>query len=375
MSSAIGADALAAEAPEATAPAEPVPPDPPRTRSLYIDAARGLLLAVMLVTPAFGEGDAYPWLHHSPWDGLTVSDFVFPAFMFLSGFSLWFLTRRGFSAKVVRRLVKRVIALIVAGLVYNAWDTGADLTNLRFTGVLQTIGIAGGLGAIVIWATRGRRLPVAAVTAVIVMGWGVLVGRPCEGRCSPMFWLDRAIVNDQHLYRGAASGIDPEGVGQMLIAVALVLLGWIAATLLEGERNLLRTWLYAAGLGAAGLIAMTVVDPNKRLATPSYVAITAAAALTLLLVCRALEHLPVGKQLCWTASVLGINSLVVYMGERFVNGALQHTTVDGRPAHEWLADVLNASPDRAGLAIGFSVLVALWLVTAAMKALQWRIAL
>ena len=63
----------------------------------------------------------YGALRHAEWNGLTVADLVFPAFVFLLGSSLWLSIdkqqRTGLSVTTtVVRLVRRALVLVLIGL-------------------------------------------------------------------------------------------------------------------------------------------------------------------------------------------------------------------------------------------------------------------
>jgi heparan-alpha-glucosaminide N-acetyltransferase len=343
-------------------------------RQIWLDGARGTVLAVMLVTPAFGPAESQRWFRHSPWDGLTVSDLVFPAFLFLSGGSLWFLLRNGWTPTIGRRLIRRFIALMVLGLVYNAWDLGADLSTLRVTGVLQTIAVSGGLAAIVLRLTSARPRAVASVATVITIAWSALVFADCE-RCNPVFWIDQALLADRHLYRQGTLGYDPEGVGQMLAATALVLFGWLATTVLVAARDLRRPAGLLGVFVVAAVLTGLVDDPNKRLGNASYVLAASAAAYALMMLYQRTERYGAARAAQSAFAVLGQNALVVFIGERFINASLARTTVGGEPAHAWITDRLAVSAHMSGVVIGLLVLTTMYAVTLTMKALRWRVVL
>ena len=129
----------------------------PRLRLRSIDAFRGAVLALMLLTPATGDPATYPFLRHAAWDGPTASDLILPTFLVTSGLSLAFLLRPPIGRAKVLRLGRRLVLLVLLGLAYNAYGTtGWDLGALRYTGVLQLIGIAGALGAAVVLLARRR---------------------------------------------------------------------------------------------------------------------------------------------------------------------------------------------------------------------------
>ena len=83
--------------------------------------------------------DRPEWLNHARWLGLTVYDFIFPLFVTLSGIGLAFAYRRSVSVAVTAR---RVVVLLVVGLVYNALMAGVfDPATLRYTGTLQAYAV------------------------------------------------------------------------------------------------------------------------------------------------------------------------------------------------------------------------------------------
>src|SRR3984957_3723855 len=58
-------------------------------RVLSIDVLRGLTIALMILVNDPGDwGHVYGQLDHSPWNGFTLTDFVFPNFLFLVGASI-----------------------------------------------------------------------------------------------------------------------------------------------------------------------------------------------------------------------------------------------------------------------------------------------
>src|SRR5271154_1907054 len=58
-------------------------------RVLSIDVLRGITIAFMILVNDPGDwGHVYGQLDHCPWNGLTLTDLVFPTFLFLMGASL-----------------------------------------------------------------------------------------------------------------------------------------------------------------------------------------------------------------------------------------------------------------------------------------------
>ena len=257
-----------------------------RARLVGVDAFRGLVLAVMILTPVTGEGGSYPLLGHAEWNGFTVADAIFPAFLVTSGVSLAFLLRPPVTRAVVLRLVRRTSALVVLGVAYNAWGAPFDLSTVRLTGVLQLIGIAGALAAAVVLVLRrvtSSLVPVMVVAAVLPVLHGVLLAArspSCTGpgaNCSPFVDLDAAVLGASRLYRAGEAGFDPEGLAVTVVAAALVLLGyligeWVRRRPLSG-RTVLTVVAAGVGLVVLGLLVDGAQPINKRLHTPAFSAL------------------------------------------------------------------------------------------------------
>ncbi len=47
-------------------------------RLLSLDVFRGFTIALMIIVNSPGDQTAYSWLEHSPWNGCTLADLVFP---------------------------------------------------------------------------------------------------------------------------------------------------------------------------------------------------------------------------------------------------------------------------------------------------------
>lgn len=377
-------------------------PDPHR-RLVGIDAFRGLVLAVMILTPATGENGSYPLLGHAPWNGFTVADAIFPAFLVTSGASLAFLLRPPVTASTRLRLVRRLVALLVIGVAYNAVGQLLDFSVLRLTGVLQLIGVTGALAALVIlglrWLTDSR-WPVLAVTVALPLVYGIsLAGsaKDCTAElagCSPWFGLDTALVGNGHVYAQGSAGYDPEGIAIALVATSFVLAGYLAAEALRRGPPTLRTVGMVLGVGV-GLMLLGItldgVQPiNKRLHTPAFSLLASGVALTGLAGSVGLFDLAVPSRLKGSGArgiarvrqtaahplqTLGMNALVVYLSEHVVLTGLAQTTVGGRTAGAALLETLPIQGVRVHLGYTAVVLGIVLFVTYVMRLLRWRVVL
>ena len=131
----------------------PIPPaaEAPRTpRVLSLDLLRGAdVLLMLFVNEVAGVTGAPAFLLHKPSDvdGMTITDLVFPAFLFIVGiavpFALGSRLRRGPSrAAVWRHVVTRALALVVMGVfMVNAEHGVSGVLSAPVWNVLATIGV------------------------------------------------------------------------------------------------------------------------------------------------------------------------------------------------------------------------------------------
>ncbi len=379
--------------------------DPPaaksrRSRIRSIDVMRGLMLALMLFTPPIRYGGTYPLLAHASWLGWTLTDVVFPLFLFTSGLSLAFLLRAPAGSKTRRRLARRLAALLALGVVYNGIGWPLRFSTLRFTGVLQLIGIAGAVAAAVVLISRradgrDRHLVIGGVALGLVAAYGaVLLWSPggCVRfavDCSPFFSLDEAIFGRSHLYRPlAAITYDPEGLAVSVTAAALVLAGYLAARLLTtrgAQRTIL--WLMAAGTAGVGiaLVLEGWVPISKRLLTPTFLLLTASLGAVVFAVIVALFDLTakgrygrsieaLRRSVALPFLTLGANALVVYLSERVLLQIVRQTSVDGQSTALWLLERAGTAPSAA-LVLSTLLLLTVLGIASIMRWRGWRIVL
>ncbi|CAL5190985.1 unnamed protein product [Lathyrus oleraceus] len=118
-------------------------------RLLSLDVFRGLTVALMILVD--DAGGLIPALNHSPWNGLTIADFVMPFFLFIVGVSLAFTYKKP-SCKVdaTSKSILRALKLLALGIFLqggyvhrvNDLSFGVDLKQIRWMGVLQRIAVA-----------------------------------------------------------------------------------------------------------------------------------------------------------------------------------------------------------------------------------------
>jgi predicted acyltransferase len=140
------------------------PPAGPHRRVISLDAARAIVVALMIFMDHPMILDALPeFLVHPDWHGFRLPDFVFPAFIYLAGVSLAYSVSRkremDFRAASVV-FVRRIATLFGLGLALNFVKYSVRIVEgalapapLRYMGVLQRIA----LSLLIAWPfTRNR---------------------------------------------------------------------------------------------------------------------------------------------------------------------------------------------------------------------------
>jgi predicted acyltransferase len=396
-------------APPRVADSAPIPRAASRLTSL--DVFRGVTIIGMLVVNDPGDADAaYDQLRHSAWHGWTVADLIFPFFLFVVGITTYLSLRaraaRGDSDSAVRRQILRRGALIFGiGLLLNwfpFYQYGAiaghpsptfldhvvgRLSELRFLGVLQRIGLAYIAAALLTWRAS-TKVVVVTIGALLVGYWVALALLPVPGEAAVgaglldlpgrtlAAWVDRVTLDwsrwglGNHIWESSVV-YDPEGLLSTVPAIATTLIGVLAGRWLGSSRSLRErlNGLFAAGasLTAVGLLWSGVFPINKNLWTSSYVLVTAGVACTTLATIGWLAD--VRQWTRWTTPFVtfGTNPITAYVGAELTAVLLDSTIklrVGGhlQSAHELIYDRLLASwldPRAASLAYALAF-VALW---------------
>ncbi|HWZ01398.1 MAG TPA: heparan-alpha-glucosaminide N-acetyltransferase domain-containing protein, partial [Edaphobacter sp.] len=219
------------------------------TRVLSVDILRGITIAFMILVNDPGDwSHVYPQLDHAAWNGWTLTDLVFPSFLFLVGMSLIF----SFQSRIARsasgildqatrvtlavHLFRRAAIIFAIKMFLSAYPH-FHLAHLRIFGVLTRIALCYLCAGLICLVTR-RILPLACITATLLVGyWALMRFVPVPGfgvptRDIPFLdqtgnlaaWIDRGVsaftlrtINMGRLYQTTR---DPEGLLSTLPAIA-----------------------------------------------------------------------------------------------------------------------------------------------------------
>ncbi|HTC74965.1 MAG TPA: DUF5009 domain-containing protein, partial [Edaphobacter sp.] len=250
---------------------------PPRV--LSVDVLRGLTIALMILVNDPGDwSHTYTQLDHAAWNGFTLTDLVFPNFLFMVGasiiFSLQSRIARGESKRILALHILRRSATIFALDLFFGLYPHFHYTHLRIFGVLTRIAVCYLVAGLICLATQRVRTLVAIIGTLLLGYWALMRFVPVPGFGIPTHdmpildpdrnlaaWLDRHVIDflqsTLHTGRLYNHTRDPEGLISTLPAIATTLLGSVTAL-----------WLRRASISAATRNINTPEDASFRRDTP-----------------------------------------------------------------------------------------------------------
>ena len=370
-------------------------------RLLSIDIFRGLTVILMTIVNNPGDWEhIYAPLEHAEWHGYTLTDLVFPSFLFIVGIStvlakpsedqLLKICKRalrifllGLSLSFFSKihagdftLVVRLIAMAAATVAFlgdydlrrQFWVAfGAfvlliglcfsgltDFEHVRIPGVLQRIAVVYLLLSL-LHAYTSLRFQIAVFFASLVGYWALMnfvdvpgVGLAnLEANKNLAAWVDNYLL-EGHLWASSKTW-DPEGILSTLPAVATGLAGLFAGRYLQSSPK--ASVLFAAG--AIALVAGTIwgwyFPINKALWTSSYVLVAAGWDLLLLAVLQA----TIQSDRYWKpVLIFGMNPMLVFFFSGLIPRVLGMVKIGDQGLTSWIysqgieplfADKINAS--------------------------------
>ncbi len=387
-------------------------------RLLSIDIFRGLTVILMTIVNNPGDwGHIYAPLEHAEWHGYTLTDLVFPSFLFIVGIStvlskpsedqLLKIFKRAlrifllglslsFFSKIKAgdyTLVLRLLAMALATVAFlgdyplrrQFWVAVAafvlliglcfsgltDFEHVRIPGVLQRIAVVYLLVSL-LHAYTSLRVQIGIFIGSLVGYWALMhfVEVPGIGAANLEVnrnlaaWLDNYLLDGQ-LWATSRTW-DPEGILSTLPAVATGLAGLFAGRYLQSSPK-------ASVLAAAGAIALAAgtvwgwyFPINKALWTSSYVLVAAGWDLLLLGVLQATVHSAIIADRYWKpVLIFGMNPMLVFFFSGIIPRVLGMIKIGDEGLTSWIysqgIEPLFVEKINASLA-GALIYVLIWAV-------------
>lgn len=347
-------------------------------RYLALDVLRGLTLALMIIVNTPGGENSYAVLEHAVWHGFTLTDLVFPSFLFVVGAAMS-LSMKKFEthdeAYFFKRVFKRGALIFLCGylLYWFPFFTPdfalSPIASTRIMGVLQRIGLCYLFAALIVRYSGLRGAALFSVVALLGYWWILaslgdytLVGNAI-GK------LDLAVLGASHMYHGEGIAFDPEGILSTLPSIVNVLAGYAAAVWLRHQGPGRRAVASLAVAGAACLLLAygwdALLPINKKLWTGSFVVLTTGWDLIILAVLVAAIDMAGLRSGTYFFEVFGKNTLFIYVLADVAVVVLARLRVGGETLYRWLYQELFlswASPYNASLLFAVAFMLACWLV-------------
>ncbi len=304
-----------------------------------LDVFRGLAIVCMIMVDAVPDFEqAYPWMLHTTWQGISFADMAFPGFVFAMGAAaaIWLQKHeREWWPEMLGKVMHRAGILFLLGILYNVMPilfqhlllpgtaVGSLWSDLwgqgRLFGVLQRLAMVYAVGIVLGRVLHTKiDLLMAALFFLLVSS----VGFHCFSPDAPFAQadnissaIDQVFPGSAHCYMGAS--FDPEGLYGTIACTASMLLGMLAGRLLleNTPEALLQLLSYGIVLAGAGVIWNQVDIISKPLWTAPYVLFTSSAFMLLALLLHVLfSLLPKLSSFCFHPfRVFGMNPILIYM--------------------------------------------------------------
>lgn len=356
-------------------------------RYLSLDVLRGMTVALMIVVNTPGSWSAiYAPFRHAAWHGFTITDLVFPTFLFVVGNAMSFSMRKFEKQETgvfLRKVFKRTALIFLIGLFLNGFpfiaskEAGAiellDFSSLRIMGVLQRIALCYLATSLIIRFFKLRGAIIFGIVLLVVY-WVIMYlfgDQPApyslEGNAALKF--DRLVLPANNLYKGFGIPFDPEGLLSTLPAIVNVIAGYCAGLFIQRKGNNRGTVFYltVAGLLFVGFALLwDILFPiNKPIWTSSYVLHT--VGLDLIIIAVLMLVIEVARIRNWTYffEVFGRNPLFIYALSGLLIKAMSFVKIGGASLNAWIYDNLFLSwlaGKNASLLFAVVYMLVLWLV-------------
>lgn len=222
-------------------------------RIFALDVFRGLAIFIIILVDA-PPANIYEILQHAQWEGLTIADLAFPAFVFAMGMSAAVSSSR----KVItwKKILIRAGFLFLIGVFLNAL-TFTDFEHFRVFGILQRLALIYLLGMSIVKIFHDERLILLAALMLLIIssaGFHLYSENPFDEMHNISGAIDLIFLGVNHMYTPTH---DPEGLYGTISSTASMLFGFLAGRILIDELpkrdKILRLLIFGAILLAMGV--------------------------------------------------------------------------------------------------------------------------
>jgi predicted acyltransferase len=352
-------------------------------RLLSLDFFRGFTIAAMILVNNPGSwSHVYPPLLHAEWHGCTLTDLIFPYFLFIVGVSITL----AFSSKkankvpakdLYSKILRRSFLLFALGLFLSGFPS-YDLASIRIPGVLQRIAVCYFFATVIFLHSDVKAQAIWAIGLMLIY-WAVMQWYPVPGVAAGSYvkganfsaWLDNALLSG-HMWSQTKTW-DPEGVFSTLPAISTTLMGVLTGQLLRLKKspaNKVSLMFLFGGIAiVVGWLWSFYLPLNKSLWTSSYALFTGGLAMVTLATCIYIVDIKGWQKGSLPFRIYGMNAITVYVLSGVVARLLYLIKWQSGEQlvslKSWLMDSLFLpffSPINASLAFGLCFVFASYLI-------------
>lgn len=327
-------------------------------RYLSLDVLRGITIALMILVNTPGSWSTiYAPFKHSAWHGFTITDLVFPTFLFVVGNAMSFSLKK-YEGKdeslFLKKIFKRSLLIFFIGLLLSAFpflyrdEAGElafkNLANMRIMGVLQRIALCYLIASLLI---HYLKLKVAVLASILILFGYWLVMYIFGDQLDPYaltgnaaLKFDLMLFRPENLYRGFGLAFDPEGLLSTFPAVVNVVAGYVVGIFIQKSGNTYSTVWKLVLAGIIAIILAQIWNPffpiNKAIWTSSYVLLSIGWALIIIALLILTIELWRIKGWTYFFQVFGKNPLFIYVLSGLVVGIMNIILVNSEGLKSWI---------------------------------------
>ena len=277
-------------------------------------------------------------LEHVDWEGFHFYDLIMPLFLFMAGVSIPFSVGKRIASgesekKIFLHAFKRWMILLLLGMIYEGNLLAFDIRNIYLGSVLGSIGI-GYFFSVVIFTRFSLKNQIWLVAAILAAYWSVLTFIPAPGLQAGILLPEANIVKaaEQFVFgRFAKTGVAYMWFLDTGGFICTVMTGVFASTIIRG--NYILPFIKSANeqihktliLTTTGFILTTSsilisiwFPVIKNIWNPTFILRTSGLSFLLLSLFYFLIDVKGYKRWAFWLKVIGMNSITVYLGVRFI---------------------------------------------------------
>lgn len=357
-----------------------------RERLISLDVFRGLTILLMTIVNNPGDwGNVYAPLLHSEWHGCTLTDLVFPFFIFIMGVAVPLaMPTKNWDDTTFNKILVRSLRMFCLGIFFNFFakiqlfglegiplligrltitiavgyalmgDFSSKVKNIlafsiliiylflaysgieayhdvRLPGVLQRIAIVYFVVSLLYLKTSKKTHIITGV--VLLLGyWAIMTLIPVPGigeanlekGTNLASWVDSVLLKG-HMYHETLTW-DPEGILSTIPSIVNGIIGLLIGQILQREitktQKATKIILTGVALIVAGLLWHLVFPINKSLWTSSYVLYTTGLAATCLAILYYIIDIANYKKGFKLFLIWGVNPMIVFFFSQIIPQAL-----------------------------------------------------